>query len=87
MTPYTTYPDAQRTYDRELPPEAEEAPRELPDPGYCPWCRKDLAWDGINDSEASLPWCNTHGCQYDNGISEEENRRLWERQEELRKGL
>lgn len=84
MIPLTTYPDAQRAYDRQLPPEEQETLQELPDPGYCPWCRQELNGD---ENDSTLLWCNTHGCQYDNEISEEENRRLWERQEEMRRGM
>ena len=47
---------------------------ELPDVGTCPYCRKELEWDRVDDTKA---WCTTPRCRYDNGVSEETNRRLW----------
>jgi hypothetical protein len=68
------FASAQR--DWESPPEFEDpkAPI-LPDEGTCPHCRNPLQWDGLDDTKA---WCETQGCRYDNGLSEVENRRLWE---------
>jgi len=66
------FASAQR--DWENPPELEEVKEELPDTGVCPHCRKDLAWDGVDDT---IAWCATPRCKYDNGISEEANRILW----------
>lgn len=59
------------------PPDDEPEAPTLPDHGTCPECRKELAWDGKDDTKA---WCPTPGCKYDNGLSEEENRRLWKEQ-------
>lgn len=58
----------------ENPPElpASDDP-ELPELGNCPQCRQPLNWDGIDETVA---WCDTPGCKYDNGISEEANREL-----------
>ena len=63
---------AQRAWEE--PPEIEEVTPEPPLTGHCPYCRKELAWDGVDDT---LAWCETPGCKYDNGISEEDNRRVW----------
>lgn len=57
------------------PPDHEPKAPTLPDYGVCPYCRKDLPWDGLDDTKA---WCETPGCRYDNGIDEEANRRLWD---------
>ncbi len=67
---------AQRAYDRMEP--TEVAPT-LSDLGTCPYCRKPLAWDGVDDT---LAWCETPRCQYDNGIDEEENRERWRSENE-----
>ena len=67
---------AQRAWEE--PPEMDDLPdlpEIIPDLGDCPYCRKELAWDGEDDTVA---WCETPGCKYDNGISEEDNRRVWE---------
>ena len=67
---------AQRSWEE--PPEMDDIPdlpEVLPNLGDCPYCRKELAWDGVDDTKA---WCETPRCKYDNGISEEDNRRVWE---------
>jgi len=71
-----TMEQLQRGYDNQLPDSYDEpeAPT-LPDLGTCPHCRTELAWDGLDDTKA---WCPTPGCKYDNGLSETENRRLWQ---------
>jgi hypothetical protein len=56
------------------PPDEDEPRLTLPDFGTCPCCRKPLHWDGVNEA---LAWCETPRCEYDNGISEEENREIW----------
>lgn len=68
------YQNAQRAYEEPEDDDDESEAPTLPDFGICPHCRKDLAWDGLDDTKA---WCLTTGCKYDNGISEESNRELW----------
>lgn len=71
------YTQAARCWEE--PPD-DDAPRPtLPDYGTCPYCRKELHWDGHNEA---LAWCETPLCGYDNGISEEENREIWRRKYE-----
>lgn len=60
-------------HEWENPPELE-AVSEVSDVGTCPYCHKDLCWDGVDET---LAWCETKGCKYDNGISEEANRERW----------
>jgi len=53
------------------PPDDEPLVLGLPDHGVCPGCRKDLEWDGVDDTVA---WCSTTGCEYDRSLTEDENR-------------
>lgn len=54
-------------------PEFYEPELTLIDYGTCPYCQKELAWDRVDDA---IAWCETPGCKYDNGITEEENREI-----------
>lgn len=70
MTDDFIFRSAQRQW--ESPPEFDEPDdeHELPDVSKCPFCRKDLGWD----YELDEPKCETPGCSYDNGLTDEENR-------------
>ena len=67
------FQSAQREWEN--PTEFDESEQTLHDYGICPHCRAELKWDGLDDTKA---WCETKGCRYDNGLGEDENRRLWE---------
>jgi hypothetical protein len=71
--PTDIFDQAQRQWEEE--PENVSVAVKLPDLGTCPYCLKELHWDGYDDTSA---WCETTGCKYDNGISEEANRSLVE---------
>lgn len=64
------FQSAQR--DWENPTEFEEATRDLPSVGVCPWCLVELESDG---DEISCPnTLNNEECWYDSSLTEDQNR-------------